>query len=273
MILCLAGNPSIDKLFEVECLHPGEIHRPDDFIQLPGGKGIHVAQVSAALGEPTLVTGLLAGHTGRWISDALAAQGVHGHFAWGEGETRSSLSVADRQTGGLTEFYESGPMISEQEWRSVSEIVIGLLPQASWLVLAGSMPPGAPAAGYAELIAAARGAGVPVAVDTRGEALGRVVEAAPELVKINVHEAAELLQRPLASELDATAAMHEIQDRTGGDAHAVAITLGDRGAVLLDPHGGAWRGRLDVCGRYPVGSGDTFLAGLLVGLVRGGSWP
>jgi tagatose 6-phosphate kinase len=274
VILCLAGNPSIDKLFEVEHLNPGEIHRPEHFVQLPGGKGIHVAQVSAALGEPTLVTGLLGGHTGRWIADALAGQGVQGHFAWGEGETRSSLSVADRHTGGLTEFYESGTMITEQEWHSVCEIVVGLLHQASWLALAGSMPPGAPVDGYSQLIAAARAAGVPVGVDTRGPALARVVEAGPDLVKINVHEAGELLGRELTSSVsDAAAALHEIRARAGGDGHAVAITLGADGALLLAPDGAVLRGRLDVNGRYPVGSGDTFFAGLLVGLVRGGGWP
>jgi len=273
VILCLAGNPSIDKLFEVDRLAPGEIHRPEHFIQLPGGKGIHVAQVSAALGAPTLVTGLLAGHTGRWIAETLAGEGVQAHFTWGHGETRSSLSVADRDTGGLTEFYENGAEIHPHEWDSVETLLGKLLHQATWLALAGSVPPGAPADGYANLIAAARALGVPVAVDTRGDALGRVVQAGPDLVKINVHEAAELLDRPVAGEADARAALQEIRALAGGDGHAVAITLGEDGAMLIDPGATVWRGRLAARGRYPVGSGDTFLGGLLVGLDRSGSWP
>lgn len=272
VILCLAGNPSIDKLFEVDRLAPGEIHRPEHFVQLPGGKGIHVAQVSAALGAPTMVTGLLAGHTGRWIAETLAAQGVSGHFAWGRGETRSSLSVADREGGGLTEFYEDGTVIEAGEWQAVRKIVLQLLPQASWLALAGSMPPGAPVGGYAELIAAARDAGVPAAVDTRAAALERVVDAAPALVKINVHEAAELLGRSIDADDEVRTALYEIRSRAGGEGHAAAITLGEDGALLVDPAGRAWRGRCRARGPYPVGGGDTFLAGLLVGLTRGGSW-
>jgi 1-phosphofructokinase family hexose kinase len=272
VILSLAGNPSIDKLFEVDRLSPGEIHRPQEFIQLPGGKGIHVAQVAAALGEAAMVTGLLAGHTGRWIAESLAAQGIQGDFAWGGGETRSSLSVADRETGGLTEFYENGTNIDGDEWRAVREVVLERLPQAAWLALAGSMPPGAPVDGYAQLIGDGQAAGVQVAVDTRGAALAGVVDARPDLIKINVHEAAELLDRQLADEAEVTAAMRELRDRAGGDGHAVAITLGADGALLVDPEGGAWRGRLAVTGRYPVGCGDTFLGGLLVGLVRGDGW-
>jgi tagatose 6-phosphate kinase len=272
VILCLAGNPSIDKLFEVDRLKPGEIHRPQHFVQLPGGKGIHVAQVSAALGQPVVVTGLLAGYTGRWIAETLAEQGVDGHFAWGQGETRSSLSVADRHGGGLTEFYEDGTKIGPHEWRSVREIVLRLLPDASWLALAGSMPPGAPVDGYVELIAAAREAGVPAAVDTRAAALERVVEAGPALVKINVHEAAELLGRPIEGDADVRAGVDEIRSRAGGDGHAVAITLGEQGALLVDPEGAVWRGRCRARGPYPVGGGDTFLGGLLVGLMRGAPW-
>ena len=37
MIVCVAGNPSVDKLFEVEDLVPGGIHRPRSFLALPGG--------------------------------------------------------------------------------------------------------------------------------------------------------------------------------------------------------------------------------------------
>jgi 1-phosphofructokinase family hexose kinase len=272
VILCLAGNPSIDKLFEVDRLAPGEIHRPQHFVQLPGGKGIHVAQVSAALGQPVVVTGLLAGHTGRWISETLAEQGVHGHFAWGRGETRSSLSVADREDGGLTEFYEDGTEIEPDEWQAVREIVLGLLPTASWLALAGSLPPGAPVDGYAELIAAARDAGVPTAVDTRAAALKRVVESRPALVKINIHEAAELLGRTIDGEAEVRECVGEIRSRAGGEGHAVAITLGERGALLVDPDGLTWRGSCRARGPYPVGGGDTFLGGLLVGLMRGAQW-
>ncbi len=108
MIVCVAGNPSVDRLIEVDALAAGEIHRPTSLVVLPGGKGLHVARVSAALGSAVTATGILAGHAGRWISEALAHDGVPARFAWGPGETRSCLSVADQTTGALTEFYESG---------------------------------------------------------------------------------------------------------------------------------------------------------------------
>jgi fructose-1-phosphate kinase PfkB-like protein len=42
--------------------------------------------------------------------------------------------------------------------------------------------------------------------------------------------------------------------------------------VGVDFAGGAWRGTLEAHGRYPVGSGDSFLAGFLVGFEQESSW-
>ncbi|HWJ51703.1 MAG TPA: PfkB family carbohydrate kinase [Solirubrobacteraceae bacterium] len=273
MIVCVAGNPSVDKLFEVEELVHGEIHRPSAFLSLPGGKGIHVAQVATVLGAEALATGILAGHTGRWVAETLAAEGVPSEFVWGEGETRSSLSVADRATGRLTEFYEDGVPPRPEEWSELVRVVEGLMGRASWLALAGS-PPGVDGEGegYSRLIAVAHSAGVPVAVDSRGAALAQAIDSAPELVKINVHEAQGLLGRAIEDIEQARAAAVEIRSRVGGEGHACVVTLGERGMVLVDPAGEAWRGAVAVRGSYPVGSGDAFLAGLLTALSGGASW-
>jgi 1-phosphofructokinase family hexose kinase len=273
MIVCVAGNPSIDKLFEVDRLAHGDIHRPQHFVALPGGKGIHVAQVATALGSTAIATGILAGHAGRWLDGELAAEGVSARFAWSDGETRSSLSVADHETGRLTEFYESGTPVSAETWRELEEIVSGLLNGASWLALAGSLPPGAPVDGYQRLIEAARRAGVATALDTRGDALAHSIDAHPGLVKVNAHEAGELLDRPIASIEGAHDAARVIRRRAGDHGHAAVITLGEQGLVAIDPAGIARHARTEAHGRYPVGSGDALLAGLLVGLDRGDPWP
>jgi 1-phosphofructokinase family hexose kinase len=272
MIVCVAGNPSVDKLFEVEHLVPGEIHRPHAFMALPGGKGLHVAQVTTALGGEAIATGILAGHTGRWVAETLAAEGVPAEFAWGPGETRSSLSVADRATGRLTEFYEDGVPATGEDWSLLVQIVDRLVGRASWLALAGSLPAAADIDGYPRLMAAARRGGVPTAVDSRGPALARAIADRPELVKINVHEAHELLGRAIDGVAPVREAAAEIRSRAGGDGHAAVITLGEQGMVLVDPRGDAWHGKVTAHGHYPVGSGDALLAGMLTALAAGEPW-
>lgn len=271
MILCLAANPSIDKLFVVRRITPGAIHRPDGFVQVPGGKGLNVARAAHSLGADVHATGILSGHAGRWLAEALATEGVRGAFAWVDGETRASLSVADLETGGLTEFYERGDDVGHDGWDGLEEVVREILPRSSWMTLSGNLPPGAPDDGYARLVAVARAAGVRTALDARERALAEGIDAAPDVVKVNQEEAGWLLGTDLATVDDARRAALALRDRLGG-AGAGIVTCGADGALVAGPDGGLIHGRLYVKGVYPVGSGDAFLGGLVTALDRGDAW-
>jgi fructose-1-phosphate kinase PfkB-like protein len=119
------------------------------------------------------------------------------------------------------------------------------------------LPPGTPAEGYAELVRVAGD----VALDTT-----QLGAARPALLKVNAAEAAELTGRE-------TFAAQQLHERIGGEGKVVVVTRGAEGAVLIDEDGQEWHGRLDAWGPYPVGSGDAFLAGLVVARERGTSWP
>ncbi|HXD68436.1 MAG TPA: PfkB family carbohydrate kinase [Gaiellales bacterium] len=253
MILCVAANPSIDRLFAVDGLVPGAIHRPIGFVQVAGGKGLNVARAAARLGGDVRAAALLGGHAGRWIADQLAAEGVDLHAAWAEAETRSSLSVAGADEG-LTEFYEHGFPVMPEEWAAFAALVSGLAADAAWMTLSGSLPPGAPDDGYAGLIPLTR-----TALDSRATG----IDARPAVVKLNEAEAG-------VGADGAVAAARALHERSGGTA---IVTRGREGAVLVAPDGAALAGRLDADGAYPVGSGDAFLAGLVVALDGGADWP
>jgi 1-phosphofructokinase family hexose kinase len=268
VIVCVSANPSIDKLFEVDRLVAGAIHRPVGFVQRAGGKGLNVARAAASLGADVCAVAMLRGHAGAWIRDALAAEGVPGSFVWTSGETRASLSVADRAEERLTEFYENGEQVPADAWPGFARAVVEQLHAASWLTISGSMPPGSPDDGYAQLVDAARRAGTPVALDAAGAHLERALHAGPDVVKVNRHEAADLLGEEMATEERALAGARELRARAGADGHTGIVTLGAEGVVVVGPDGLELRGHLYERGRYPVGSGDAFLAGLTVGTER-----
>jgi fructose-1-phosphate kinase PfkB-like protein len=176
--------------------------------------------------------------------------------------------VADRATRGLTEFYEDGIRATAEDWAGLAAIVTELLAQRPrWLAMAGSVSAVPGVDGYAQFVRAARVAGVRSAVDSRGPDLPRAIEEQPDLVKINAAEACELLEMPRIDGIaHAREAADTVRGRAGGDGHAVVITLGEKGMVLVDPGGVAWHGAVAAHGDYPVGSGDAFLAGLLTAL-------
>ena len=71
---------------------------------------------------------------------------------WTHGESRSSLSVADRETAGLTEFYEHGAVAPDAAWVELTHAVTQRWEPGSWLTISGSLPRGAPDEGYRDLI-------------------------------------------------------------------------------------------------------------------------
>ncbi len=90
-------------------------------------------------------------------------------------------------------------------------------------------------------------------------------------MKVNAREAAAAVGMTGTDEAVAVAAARAMRARTAG---AVLVTRGPDGAVVIDDAGGAWRvGAPPERGRYPVGSGDSLLAGLLVALGSGHSLP
>jgi 1-phosphofructokinase family hexose kinase len=272
MIVCLAANPSIDKLFEIDRLVKGDIHRPTGFVQTAGGKGLNAARAARALVADVTAVALLRGHAGRWLADQLEAEGVPGAYVWCHGESRSSLSVADRETGSLTEFYEHGSVIPSATWIELMDATVSRLTGGGWLTISGSTPRGAPDEGYRELVAEARRADVHVAVDAEGDRLRLALEARPDIVKVNQAEVRELLGVPTARREEALASAAKLRDLAGGDGHAGLVTRGSEGVVLAAPDGTLYEGRLYVRGRYPVGSGDAFLGGLITALDRGAGW-
>jgi len=273
VIVCVAANPSIDKLFEVERLVAGEIHRPLGFVQTAGGKGLNAARAAHRLGGDVRVVAILRGHAGRWLEENLQAEGISGAFVWTHGENRSSLSVADRSAGNLTEFYEHGPVAPEAAWAELMEAASRLFRPDGWLTISGSIPRGLTGYRYRDLVAEARAAGMQVALDAEGEALRLALEAGPEIVKVNASEAEGVLGEPAEGREDALAACAKLRALAGGDGHAGIATRGADGVTVAAPDGTRYEGVLYERGRYPVGSGDAFLGGLVVGLERGDPWP
>ena len=136
-------------------------------------------------------------------------------------------------------------------------------PAGTVVLLAGSLPPGAPVDAYRRLAAFGQRAGARMVVDIGGEPLLAALVARPWLVKVNAAEAVSVV-----GDVPTPVAIAERLRDLG--AEAALVTMGLDGAVLV-MDGGAWRvGPPPAVGPYSVGSGDAFAAGLLVGLARGG---
>lgn len=268
MITILLPSPSLDVTYLVDHVAVGAIHRPREVLRLPGGKGLNLARAASRLGAKVRVVAPLGGRIGDLVEQLAVAAGIEMVAVPLRTQTRSCVTVAD-DAGGLTEFYEPSVPLDEVAAAAISEALAALgSATVGWTVLAGSVPAGVSSA---QLVAILRGraeAGDRLAIDTHGPALTIIDELRPALVKVNRFEAAELLDG--SYERNALELALGIRDRTGG---TVVVTDAADGAVAVDGTG-SWRALpFEVAGAFPVGSGDSFLAALLVALGRHATLP
>jgi 1-phosphofructokinase family hexose kinase len=268
-------NAAIDKTASVEHLVPGAIHRPRVLSVVPGGKAVNVVRAARHLGLAGEVVAVLGGHAGGWYREALAARGIALHAVEVAGETRTCLSVLDEATGSLTEFYEAGVDLAADDWPRIEAGLREALATdgvGAVVVLAGSLPPGAPVDAYARLGTVAAAAGARVVVDIDGEPLAASLAARPWLVKVNGTEAESVTGIVAADAQDAVHAGRALVAR--GAANAI-VTLGIHGAVVVTADG-AWAidgVPVQERGPFTVGSGDAFLAGVAAAVAGGASLP
>ncbi|MFG2469156.1 1-phosphofructokinase family hexose kinase [Streptomyces canus] len=266
MILTVTLNTALDITYRVRSLRPHTSHRVTEVTERPGGKGLNVARVLAALGHQVTVTGLTGGATGGMVQDRLTdVPGLVDALVPVGGPTRRTIAVVDEESGDTTQLNEPGPTVTPAEWSAFQEAYEDLVPSVAAVALCGSLPPGVPVGAYAGLIRTAKAAGVPVLLDTSGEALRRGVAARPDILKPNADELSELTgsHEPLRAAQDAR--------RRG--ALAVVASLGTRGLLAATPEG-RWSATppARVHGN-PTGAGDSLVAGLLSGLVDQLPWP
>ncbi|MEU2712424.1 1-phosphofructokinase family hexose kinase [Streptomyces sp. NPDC007205] len=266
MILTVTLNTALDLTYRVRSLRPHASHRVSEVIERPGGKGVNVARVLAALGHEVTVTGFTGGATGRSIRDRLTdVPRLTDALVPVAGATRRTIAIVDELSGDTTQLNEPGPHIAPAEWGAFLDRYEELLPSVSAVALCGSLPPGVPVGAYANLVRSARSAGVLVLLDTSGEPLRRGVAARPDLIKPNTDELAELTgsHEPLRATQDAR--------RRG--AQAVVASLGAQGLLAVTPEG-RWRATPPARVRgNPTGAGDSAVAGLLSGLLENLPWP
>ena len=272
-VVTLTANPSLDRTLELPApLVAGGIVRLVSGGTEPGGKGVNVARAIAAAGVE-VVSVLPAGENDP-ILTALRALGLGLATVPVPNLVRTNYTLVDPQ-GTTTKLNEPGAVLDVATRAALAAVLRDRSAGARWVVLSGSLPPGTPPGWYAELVAALRGSGARIAVDTSEAPLLALLEsgpdAAPDLLKPNAEELAQITgtteEDVLGDPGVALAAVRELHARGVAE---VLLTLGYEGALLSTADGGLWSAqppRITV--RSTVGAGDSSLAGYLLADLAG----
>ncbi|SCF01856.1 tagatose 6-phosphate kinase [Micromonospora viridifaciens] len=264
MILTVTLNAALDVTYRVSALVPGTTHRVTDVAERAGGKGVNVARVLHALGEPVVATGLAGGACGARIRSLLADEGVPEAFIPVAAESRRTVVVAE--PAAATGLWEPGPTVTPDEWAIFLGRFADLARDARVVVLSGSLPPGVPVGAYRALIETVHGAGARAVLDSSGAPLRHGLGARPDLVKPNAEELAGLAGRPLPRPAMAVDAVRALTART------VVASFGPEGLLAVSEQG-SWHAFLpDPIAGNPTGAGDACVAALARGIVHNQPW-
>ncbi|HEX6248136.1 MAG TPA: 1-phosphofructokinase family hexose kinase [Nocardioidaceae bacterium] len=274
MIITLTPNPSIDRTVALASrLERGAVLRAESVSAQSGGKGVNISRAAVAAGVPTIAV-LPAAKDDPYVLELLR-DGIDCRPERPAGPVRVNITITEPD-GTTTKINSPGATVDRAALDRLEQALHQRAAHARWVVLAGSLPPGAPADWYAELVTDLAGTAARVAVDTSDDPLRALAAqvavggAAPDLMKPNGDELASLTGGdPEQIEGDPEAAAKAAAVLVDQGVGAVLATLGGNGAVLVTAEG-AWHATPPPTTVVStVGAGDSSLFGYLLGDLRG----
>jgi 1-phosphofructokinase len=272
-VVTLTANPSLDRTLDLPGpLERGSVTRLGVSHTEPGGKGVNVSRAVAAAGAE--VVSVLPAADGDPIVQALRSLGLSLATVPIAVPVRTNYTLTEPD-GTTTKLNEPGAALDRTTLAALQATVHEHAVGARWVVLSGSLPPGAPLDWYATLVRSLRGTGARIAVDTSEAPLLALLaagpEAAPDLLKPNTEELAQLAGVPEdAVTGDPQAALAAVRSLHERGVAEVLLTLGGDGAVLSTAAGGLWSARPpQTTVRSTVGAGDSSLAGYVLAHLTG----
>lgn len=270
-ILTVTLNPALDLTTAVPRLEPQHKLRCGAPRYDPGGGGVNVSRVIAELDGQSTAFVATGGATGAMLEAMLAAAGVSGVYHPVTGETRTSFTVMEEQTGLHYRFVLPGPVQDEAAGQALLAGIASALPaEDAYVVLSGSLLPGLPADFYGQVTRAVQARGAAVILDAHGDDLRLALDARPHVIRVNHIEAAEL-----SGIADAEASAHVLSQSPIAQQRAeiVLVSLEEHGTLVTTADSQFEVHPPRVAVRSMVGAGDSFVGALTLSLARGEGLP
>lgn len=266
-IATLTMNPALDVATETDAVRPTDKLRCSAPRHDPGGGGINVARVVHTLGGEAVAVFPSGGPAGQAIEALLAAEGVAFEAVPIAGQSRESFAVTERGSGLQYRFVMPGPALGEAERQACLDRIGEMAPAPAFVVASGSLPPGMGPEFFARLARLCAGIGARLILDSASVTPEAVAGQGVYLLKPNLRELEALAGRALPEADDQAEAARELIAR--GCAEVVVVSRGSEGAMLVTAGEAVPFDPIEVPLASAVGAGDSMVAAIVLGLVRG----
>ncbi|MEG0313732.1 MAG: 1-phosphofructokinase [Erysipelotrichaceae bacterium] len=267
MIYTLCINPSLDYVTFVKDFNEGEVNRSYLDATYPGGKGINVSTILSRLGVDNIALGFLAGFSGKEVETLVNKRGIKNDFIYLEdGATRINVKLKAHVE---SEINAVGPTIKDEEFNDLLK-KLSTINSGDILVLAGSVPACLSDSTYANIMNSLKNNEIKFIIDATSKLMSSALIYHPYLIKPNLEELSEMVDKILHSTEDVIDAAKEMQSK---GAQNVLVSLGSSGAILVTSDNQVFES-VAPCGQLvnSTGAGDSMLAGFISAILDGANY-
>ncbi|MBB5520029.1 1-phosphofructokinase family hexose kinase [Amphiplicatus metriothermophilus] len=267
-IITLTPNPTYDFAVDADFVAPNRKLRCRNPQSHPGGGGVNVARAAVRLRADVLAIITAGGLYGDAVKGLLGEETVPIRSIPVRGETRIAFHVRDLSDGQEYRFNLPGAEMSAAEADAMIAAVEEEAKEGDYVVGSGSLPGGGPVDLWARAARAAKARGARFVLDS----IHGVHEALAEgifMLRHNRYEYPIIAGRELPWPDGVIAFARGLVAE--GKAERVTITHGADGSIMASKNGVARTNVLPIKAHSAVGAGDSYVAALLVALMRGWS--
>jgi 1-phosphofructokinase family hexose kinase len=272
LVVCL--NPVIQNTLVFGHVREGEVNRSSEHRVDASGKGVNVARVLGQTGQRAVHLSQLGGPTRDWFLSMCAADGIDARWAESRSEIRICTTVVDRGARSATELVQEARMVGEGTFERVLAEFERALPDCEAVVLSGTKAAGFPEEAMPALAQGAARSGKALFLDLKGADLLACLPFRPVIAKPNLEELIHTFARGTSLRGEDQLAAKDFVASVGRDfaesyGASLVVTRGRNSTWYWS--GSALREcpALEVEALNPIGSGDSFMAGLASTLMEG----
>ncbi len=265
MITTLTLNPALDKTIKIPELNYGKVNRVGAFREDLGGKGINAGRITGGFGITTRNVALLGEDNSHEVLSYFEKDGMEVLAHVVPGHTRTNIKVVELVKDITTDINEEGIYIDQVNQEALMALLDDAVKYSDYLIMGGSLAKGMPVDTYGK-IAARYKEQCHVVIDADDEVLLEGLKGSPFLIKPNIHELEDALDRNLTDNASIVEAGREIIATYG--VVYVLVSMGAEGSLLVTEHSAYRGGTVPTTIVSTVGAGDSMLAGFVYGLVQ-----
>lgn len=266
MITAITFNPALDRTINVDNIIYGEVNRVGHFREDLGGKGINMGRIIGGFGIQTKHITVIGEENKSTVLDLFHKDKMELEYISVPGHTRTNMKIVEMDKNITTDINEEGSKVSKEDIKKLFKIIDKAAIDSDYLVMGGSLAKGMPVNMYGQVASKYKDQ-CHVVIDADDDFLLEGLKGSPYIIKPNIHELENALDRELKSIEEVIIAARDIISSYG--VTYVLVSMGKDGCLLVTVDEAIKGDAIETTIVSTVGAGDSMLAGFVFGLEKG----